>query len=837
MANAADLISSPHSENVYIRSLSHSTIFRPDYEITYVLQGNPGDPGILGGALWAAQGAAAAFELATQAWEAVANITITPVEVAYDGSGSRAGYTWVETLEDLGGSTLGQHSLPGLGDLGGSFNNALALFTTANNAVGGYSFLTMLHEIGHGLGLLHPHAASSEWPGVSGAFDTGDNQLNQTLYTVMSYNDTPSPSDAYGWSATPMAFDIAAIQHLYGANMTTATGDDVYLLPTANAPGTYWSTIWDAGGIDTISGVGATTEIEIDMRAATLLNEYGGGGFASQVDGIEGGFFIANSVVIENAIGGDFDDWIFGNEFDNRIEGGAGDDQLLGGLGEDTIYGGDGNDRIYALYTDSPSLSAFDQSNYLYGDAGGDALYGAGGDDFLFGGDDGDNLYGGSGNDELSGDAGDDRLDGDDGDDLLMGGDGDDRLLGDNGSDILQGGAGADELRGGDGDDQLFGGDGDDVVDGGSGLDLMAGGAGNDFYYLREGETAFELPDEGIDEVSVNFSAYLGANIENLTLESEDAAIYGVGNELDNIIGGNGLNNLLIGGAGNDDIRGQGGDDQLFGETGNDKINGGGGIDYIVGGEGDDELTGHRGADAIYGGDGDDVLDGDFRPAPPPADPYAGASLRPPPEPDFVTDILVGGAGNDVLLGASGLNDYDLMYGGPGDDVYYVDTGDDLTFEAADEGNDTVFADVSNVPNAGVYLYANVENLVLLGSTAFGVGNELDNQLTGSASANWLLGGAGNDLINGKGGNDVLFGETGIDTFVFENGTGGDVIGDFNPDEDLIDVSDFGFASFAQLAANFAQVGADGAIYLDADDFIVLHGVTMADLDAGDFIL
>jgi len=106
-------------------------------------------------------------------------------------------------------------------------------------------------------------------------------------------------------------------------------------------------------------------------------------------------------------------------------------------------------------------------------------------------------------------------------------------------------------------------------------------------------------------------------------------------------------------------------------------------------------------ADALYGEDGNDTL-------------YGGT--------DFQTDILVGGNGNDVLHGDSGLGDYDLMDGGAGDDIYYVDTPADLTFEAAADGNDTVYA---NISGAGYYLYANVENLVLLGTTPYGVGNEL----------------------------------------------------------------------------------------------------------------
>ena len=383
------------------------------------------------------------------------------------------------------------------------------------------------------------------------------------------------------------------------------------------------------------------------------------------------------------------------------------------------------------------------------------------------------------------------------------------------GDDTLHGNGGADRLYGGAGDDSLYGGTNNDVLDGGVGQDRMYGGTGDDHYVVdTQADLIFENGDEGFDRVTASTGFYLYDGLEELTLSADAGDAYGVGNALDNYLTGNSGQNLLIGGAGNDVIDGGSGNDSLFGEDGDDRLTGGDGIDYLVGGAGSDELRGGGDADALYGGDGDDVL-------------WGGQS--------FDTDILVGGAGNDILRGDSLSADYDLLDGDGGDDLYWVDTGDDLTFEDVGGGVDTVYADV-RWTGAGVYLYANVENLVLVGTTAFGVGNELDNLIVGSASENWLLGGDGDDVLTGGAGNDVLFGEAGADVFAFTRGTGTDVIGDFTIGSDRIDLRDHGFTSFEQLAINFGQVGPDGSINLRNGDIIVLQGVTMADLTAADFI-
>ncbi|MHA7876894.1 M10 family metallopeptidase [Roseivivax sp.] len=227
---------------------------------------------------------------------------------------------------------------------------------------GGFSFGILIHEFGHGLGLAHPHdtgGGSSVLPGVSSSADTGLFDLNQGVYTMMSYIDgwatnpdgalSPVVTPDYGYQGTPMALDIAVLQDKYGANMDHATGDDTYVLADVNAPGTFYSCIWDAGGTDELRYDGSADAV-LDLRPATLEVEEGGGGWISYAEGIYGGYTIANGVVIENATGGSGDDALVGNAADNVLTGGAGDDTFIfveGQGGYDTITDwGNGDDQL-----------------------------------------------------------------------------------------------------------------------------------------------------------------------------------------------------------------------------------------------------------------------------------------------------------------------------------------------------------------------------------------------------------------------------------------------------------------------------------------------------------
>ncbi len=128
-------------------------------------------------------------------------------------------------------------------------------------------------------------------------------------------------------------------------------------------------------------------------------------------------------------------------------------------------------------------------------------------------------------------------------------------------------------------------------------------------------------------------------------------------------------------------------------------------------------------------------------------------------------------------------------------------------------------------------------------------GLPMDTTLTGGADPDTLYGYGGNDTLNGRAGNDLisggfgndtLTGGTGDDHFLFVFGDGHDTITDFAPGNgsgDVIDLHGYGVTAFSDLLTHMSQVGADVLIDLDAQNQILLQHVTLAQLNAGDFLL
>ncbi len=222
-------------------------------------------------------------------------------------------------------------------------------------------------------------------------------------------------------------------------------------------------------------------------------------------------------------------------------------------------------------------------------------------------------------------------------------------------------------------------------------------------------------------------------------------------------------------------------------------------------------ITGNEEANLLSGGDGDDSLSGGAGP-----------------------DRLLGGAGKDVLDAASGLGEASWLAGGPGDDAYWVDSPFDLVVEAPGAGRDTILA---AIPGGSFALPAEVEDLVLLGTTRIGLGNALDNLVTGNDAANWLAGGAGDDTLDGGPGDDLLLGGPGADLFLVARGGGADRIGDFTPGTDHIRLTGFGLGGPGALLAATVDRPGGAVIELGAGDSVTLARIGKAALSAADFLL
>jgi len=225
-------------------------------------------------------------------------------------------------------------------------------------------FRIIVHEIGHALGLTDRYTDNPFYTGMSK--EVGDGIGQAGIYPGVS-TDYMLPNE------TPMAWDILAIQYLYGVNTLTNAGNTVYgTNPTS--PDYNWSdgknhylTIWDAGGNDTID-----LSCRTDGKATIDLRENdNNGGFAKIVnsDGkvsLYAGIAFSNKgveCIIENATGTSQNDKITGNDKVNTLKGGAGDDYLEGGKGNDILEGGTGFDTyVYTIGDGNDTITDSDNS-------------------------------------------------------------------------------------------------------------------------------------------------------------------------------------------------------------------------------------------------------------------------------------------------------------------------------------------------------------------------------------------------------------------------------------------------------------------------------------------
>ncbi len=321
-----------------------------------------------------------------------------------------------------------------------------------------------------------------------------------------------------------------------------------------------------------------------------------------------------------------------------------------------------------------------------------------------------------------------------------------------------------------------------------------------------------------------NLAIAFGAQIENATGGSGADTI--TGNTLANILIGNGGNDTINAGDGDDSIRFSGslnGLDIINGGNGNDTIlatsantqigllglsnvetinasnfanvsiilssgadnynfagtsivgisfiDAGAGSDTIsgitaafkyFGGAGDDNITGGANNDVVYGDAGNDILSGGGG-----DDLLYGFSDN---------DTLNGDAGNDVLFGGDG---DDVMNGGAGLDVLYAGAGANTLAGGADRDDyyDVDADDIVNELAGGGY-----DVIFAVGNVTLGLTSEVElivtgaavTAVTGSNTANYIVGNALNNDFRGLSGNDYLVGNAGSDAL--DGGDGDDVL-------------------------------------------------------------
>lgn len=592
---------------------------------------------------------------------------------------------------------------------------------------------------------------------------------------------------SYKWATGSVTVNLGAGTYTYSA-YNYGSGIDFN--------GQTWGTASGADGFDTLIG--------IDRVAGSRFNDTLTGNSGDNVfRGLDG------NDTIDGGLGSD---WI------NYAEALTTNHSMTGstiGITVDLSAAKDANGYLSVTVADG---------NELLGSASTDKLKGI------------ENITGTIYNDTLIGDGGENTLQGYGGSDILMGGGGIDtadfRLnasgitasLNDTGinNDAVQNGTvtsssgnnmlyGIENIRGSEYADTITGNSGNNTIDGGAGNDTLTGGGGIDTLSYRSalGGVTVDLGNGTARSASGVAGTDLVSGFENLI-----GSAYA--DTLTAFTGGS----VIDAGAGNDTIIGNAGDDILRGGLGNDLISGGAGTDRAVfsglytdygfvinvadssdsyagvtmsGADGKDIIKSDveyiafdnssgvvmdvvqsvRYGTAIFVSDGI-IRDGSPNPT------ITGTTAN-----DILTgtsvanQTLLGLAGNDVLDGgggtATGSAGGDTLMGGIGNDTYVVYSYADKIvedFSYYGGGTDTVQARVSYI------LPTNVENLTMTyansGLTYLGLGNNLNNSMTGGAGADKLYGRDGDDVMSGLSGNDYLAGGNGQDTLL--GGDGNDAL-------------------------------------------------------------
>jgi hypothetical protein len=230
-----------------------------------------------------------------------------------------------------------QNTYPGYATVAGDIY--LNLRSAANSLPsyepGSQGWFLLLHELGHALGLKHPHdSGGTARPTFA---QLGIERFDSDTTTIMSYNDDAN-WNTFNWDpATPMILDVIALQALYGKNQQTNAGNTVHKLSENN----FYLTLWDASGIDAldISSNPSGWTIVMPNQGISSLVDTRVGIAAPTSDYLAA---LPRNLVwlagdYERIIGSRFADQLTGNDFNNVFVSNGGNDVIRGGNGIDTV--------------------------------------------------------------------------------------------------------------------------------------------------------------------------------------------------------------------------------------------------------------------------------------------------------------------------------------------------------------------------------------------------------------------------------------------------------------------------------------------------------------------
>ena len=681
---------------------------------------------------------------------------------------------------------------------------------------------------------------------------------------------------------------LTSIENITGSTL----GDDITGDTNVNTidAGTGDDLIRASGGADVTDGNDGSDTIDYaGLAGATSINVILNGGTDATVS--VAGLGITQTIVnIENVTGTAGNDVIDGDGEDNTLIGGAGNDVIRGGVGSDDLDGGTGSDElrfddlagvgvVLNLATETATYLAdtndFTNFETYYTTNQEDDITGSGAVDVVFGlaGDDTFNAT--TGADDSDGGIGTDTIDfstfaATSFINLTLAGAVDATVTVNGGTaqtlsniENVIGSAGDDVITGDTLDNEIQGGLGDDTLNGGAGADLLEGGAGEDTFTGSAGQNTY---DGGADIDTLDYSTQAGINYIDVTLNGAgDAAVIldgatndvvrnvenVIGTDGDDIIRGDGEDNRLEGGIGDDILSGGGGtgdyldggtntavgdtvdystnlglasvvltlngaigsratvngvlDDTIInienviGSIGTDTITGDAGINTIDGFDGDDILVGGGGADFLDGGDDVDTVDYSAEAGVTQINvnlngaTYSTVTVTGGDD-DQLRNIenIIGTTGDDTIIGDTGQNSF---VGLGGNDTFSGDDGND-SFDGGSGtdllsysySTDSITVDMSDLTLGWFDIVVNGTPFIDTATSIENLDGSFNNDIiTGSAGVNHLRGLAGDDVIDGGADNDIIDGGVGDDTIL--GGTGNDTLNGDDGD-DIIDGGD-----------------------------------------------